>query len=167
MVFKLGQKPSMSEENILAKQKSNAIELSDGTILEKEALGVFRIRKGDIINAGLGIAADRISFYELKRGMPYKTRDGKSVLSINGESEITFDIETLEVKMLRLGRTSYTVQLGRKEIVVEDYIGEGGTKYFYSFIFEPEKARGEVKELLKLPLVKEDLEKIKAMKRLG
>lgn len=166
MVFKLGQKPLMSEENVMAKLELNSVELSDGSVLEKQALGVFKIRKGDDIKAGLDITANGISFYELKRAMPYKTRDGKSTVSISGEREIVLDPKTLEAKMLKLGSMSYTVQLGRKEITVEDYIQEGDKKYFYSFTFEPGKASEQVKELLKLPLVKEDWEKIKAMKKL-
>jgi hypothetical protein len=163
MVFKLGHKPPISEENVrIAEQNPNVMELKDGTILEKQSLGVFRIRKGDRILAGLDIKTNRISFYELKMAT-YKTRDEKSDMSINIERGIVLELETLETKMLRLGRTSYTAQLGREEIPVEDYIEEGGTKYFYSFIFEPGKTIEQVKDLLKLHLVKEDLKKIRAI----
>lgn len=155
-----------ADERIPHDKESVLIVLKDGTTVEREALGVFRVARPSEMLATVRIAREGISVLSEADDWPYTTRDEKSAISVKGEIGPVFDLDTLKLKMFKMPFMEYRAYLERKEILVEDYIESHGKKYFNALVFKPEVAKKGLLELLDVPFVRADWEKIKAMKKI-
>jgi hypothetical protein len=152
---------------MVTKLKPVAVLFHDGSILERERLGVFKVKVDSKVVGGLTIAPEGITISVTNPDVLYKSRDEQNGIFTDSVDKIVLDLETLKVKELQRPKTSYTAHLdGKKEVLVEDRLIANGKEYFHSFVFQLDEGVKMAKDLLKISIIKEDWEKIKAMKQL-
>jgi hypothetical protein len=149
---------------MVKKLMENAIMLDNGIVLEKERLGIFKMKKDSEEIGKVEITPERITLTEFLKERPYLSYRG-NVEFVDGKKRIVFDADAKKVLELHTPQNSLSL-FEKNEVWITDRLVKNGEQFFRSFSFNLDESARDMRKLLKQPLVKEDYEKIKEMKKL-